>query len=432
MSERPDNHQLERLKAIIEGTRAGTWEWNAHTGEQVINDRWAEMLGYTQAELEPISIAIWHRLCHPDDLAHSSEIFARHFRGEIPYYDCVCRLRHKEGHWVWIHDRGKLISRTPDGEPEWVVGTHIDISQQHVNAQLLNKLAEALPGVIYIFRMFADGRSEFSYVSEGVRQFYGAEPEEIQRDPNLVFDAVIPEDRPRLLESIRESYLNLAQWTCEYRVLVNGREVWLEGVATPEHEWLDEEAVSWYGVVVDVTHRKTLEAKLVQLSVTDELTGLYNRRYLLQRLTELLEDYRRHRTPFSLVQVDLDWFKSINDTYGHLMGDEVLKAFAFTLNNRLRTSDIAGRSGGEEFLILLPHTQVPEAFELIEEIRAAFSGTEFQGDDGEVFQTSFSAGITAVRAGDDRVDQLLSRADAELYRAKGEGRNLVCIEAPRS
>lgn len=431
MSQNQNTQRLARLEAIIEGTRAGTWEWNARTGEQRINRRWAEMLGYSVAELEPISIAIWHQLCHPDDLTRSNEVFQRHFNGELPYYDCVCRLRHKDGHWVWIHDRGKLVSRTPEGEPEWVVGTHIDISQQHINAQLLNKLAETVPGVIYIFRMYPNGQSEFSYVSEGVRQFYNAEPEDILRDPNRVFDLVHPEDRGTLMHSIQTSFETLEQWTCEYRVLHDDREIWLEGVAMPERQWQDTEAVTWYGLVVDITHRKELEAKLLKLSVTDELTGLYNRRHLLQRLAELLEGYRRHGSPFSLVQIDLDWFKSINDTYGHLVGDEVLKAFSSTLKNRLRTSDIPGRSGGEEFLILLPHTEAHEACELVDEIRQIFSQTQFQSDHLGTFNASFSAGVTSAQPFDERIDQLLSRADNGLYQAKGEGRNRVLIELVR-
>ncbi|WP_439509582.1 sensor domain-containing diguanylate cyclase [Marinimicrobium koreense] len=431
MSQVNASEQLNRLKAIIEGTRAGTWEWNAHTGEQRINERWAEMLGYSSRELEPISIAIWHRLCHPDDLARSNEAFQRHFDGETPYYECIVRLRHKEGHWVWIHDRGRLMSRTAEGDPEWVVGTHIDISQQHINAQLLNKLAETIPGVIYIFRMYADGRVEFPYVSEGVREFYGREPDAILQDASLVFDLVHPEDAQRLQQSILESYRALGQWTCEYRVVLNGREIWLEGIATPEREWLDQEVVTWYGMVVDISHRKALEARLLELSVTDELTGLYNRRFLLQRLAELLDDYRRHEVVFSLVQVDLDWFKSINDTYGHLMGDEVLKAFAATLKNRLRKGDISGRSGGEEFLILLPHTDTKEALELIDDIRAVFAGTEFFNDELRTFNASFSAGITQVQAEDERFDQLLSRADKALYKAKDAGRNRVRIEPDR-
>ena len=419
---------LHRLQAIIEGTRAGTWEWNVASGAIRVNDRWAEMLGYSIGELKPLTIKVWEQLCHPDDLAKSNAVFQRHFKGELPYYECVVRMRHKEGYWVWIQDRGRLISCTPAGKPEWVVGTHTDISDQYTSSQMLNKLAETVPGVIYMFRMWPDGSYDFPYVSDGVVGLYGVGPEEVQAQGSVVFDLVHPDDLPGLLESIQESYQQLAQWNYEYRVLVDGQQLWLQGVATPESE--GEGVVTWYGLVVDISQRKALEQKLVKLSVTDELTGLYNRRYLFERLTDLLEEKHRHQVPFSLVQVDLDWFKNINDTYGHLMGDEVLKAFSSTLRQRLRRGDIAGRTGGEEFLILLPHTDAQAAAELIEVIREAFMQTQFQSNDQELFQVSFSAGVTSVRNRDKQLDDLLARADAALYRAKRLGRNQVVIDGP--
>ena len=196
----------------------------------------------------------------------------------------------------------------------------------------------------------------------------------------------------------------------------------------PESE--GEGVVTWYGLVMDISQRKALEQKLVKLSMTDELTGLYNRRYLFERLTDLLEEKHRHQVPFSLVQVDLDWFKSINDSYGHLMGDEVLKAFSSTLRQRLRRGDIAGRTGGEEFLILLPHTNAQTAAELIDVIREVFMQTQFQSNAQELFQVSFSAGVTSVCDRDKQLDDLLARADAALYGAKRLGRNQVAIDDP--
>lgn len=118
-----------RLAAILEGTRVGTWEWNVQTGETTFNDEWARLIGYELAELAPISIATWIRLTHPDDLAKSEQLLQRHFSGELAYYDCEVRMRHKDGHWVWVQDRGMVASRTPDGKPLMMYGTHQDISQ---------------------------------------------------------------------------------------------------------------------------------------------------------------------------------------------------------------------------------------------------------------------------------------------------------------
>jgi PAS domain S-box-containing protein len=119
-----------RTRFIIDGTRVGTWEWNVQTGETVFNERWAEIVGYTLAELSPTSIQTWTNLAHPEDLQRSGELLHKHFAGELPYYECETRVRHKAGHWVWVLDRGMVSSRTAEGHPYWMHGTHQDITER--------------------------------------------------------------------------------------------------------------------------------------------------------------------------------------------------------------------------------------------------------------------------------------------------------------
>jgi diguanylate cyclase (GGDEF)-like protein/PAS domain S-box-containing protein len=120
--------ERRRLAGILEGTRAGTWEWHVPSGKTTFNERWAEIIGYTLEELSPISIETWINLAHPDDMRRSNELIDRHFAGELDYYECECRMWHKEGRWIWVLDRGRLLTRTPDGRPELMLGTHIDIT----------------------------------------------------------------------------------------------------------------------------------------------------------------------------------------------------------------------------------------------------------------------------------------------------------------
>ena len=129
-AERELARQRQSLQNIIEGTHVGTWEWNVQTGETVFNERWAQIVGHTLAELGPTSIETWTRLAHPEDLARSSALLQRHFDGEAQSYECEARMRHKDGHWVWVLDRGKLFSRTADGRPHWMAGTHMDITER--------------------------------------------------------------------------------------------------------------------------------------------------------------------------------------------------------------------------------------------------------------------------------------------------------------
>ena len=130
-----------RLASIIEGTNAGTWEWNVQTGETVFNDRWAEVIGYTLDELKPVSIETWSSLTHPDDLQRSTALLKLHFKGESEYYECEIRMKHKAGHWVWILDRGRVRQWGAGRKPLMMYGTHQDITERKDVEQIV---AEAL------------------------------------------------------------------------------------------------------------------------------------------------------------------------------------------------------------------------------------------------------------------------------------------------
>jgi PAS domain S-box-containing protein len=119
-----------RLENIIEATHVGTWEWNIQTGETIVNESWAQIIGYKLAKLAPMSIKTWKSLVHPDELQQSAELLDRHFAGELSYYDYECRMKHKNGHWVWVHDRGRVITRTAAGKPLMMFGIHSDISSR--------------------------------------------------------------------------------------------------------------------------------------------------------------------------------------------------------------------------------------------------------------------------------------------------------------
>ena len=137
-----------RLASIIEGTHVGTWEWNVQTGDTVFNEIWAQIIGYTLDELAPVSIKTWEKFAHPDDLKKSGELLERHFAGELPYYDYECRMKHKDGRWVEVHDRGKVVTWTADGKPLMMFGTHMDITERRKKEEelkeLISKLQKAL------------------------------------------------------------------------------------------------------------------------------------------------------------------------------------------------------------------------------------------------------------------------------------------------
>ena len=161
--------ERERLANILEGTNVGTWEWNVQTGETVFNERWVEIVGYTLAEISPVSVETWANLTHPDDLKRSKAQLNRVFAREIDCYDIACRLKHKDGHWVWGHGRGKVISWTSDGKPLIMSGTNTDITQRKEAEEKYRQITENVSDVVWT----ADMQLNATYISPSVEKLIG-------------------------------------------------------------------------------------------------------------------------------------------------------------------------------------------------------------------------------------------------------------------
>lgn len=257
--------ERQRLSNILWGTNVGTWEWNIQTGETWFNERWAEMIGYSLDELQPTTVETWKTFLHPDDLQSCTDLLQRHFDGELDFYESEIRMRHKNGDWVWVLDRGRVIHYTPDEEPLMMYGTHQDITLRK-QAQLkaeelltrLQKIASKVPGVIYQYQLWTDGRAAFPYASDGIRDVFGVAPEDVIHDATPVDNAVHPNDFEEVKAKILMSFETLTIWYDQFRaVLPDGRVIWLEGEAEPE--LMPDNSVLWHGYISDVTERKQAE-----------------------------------------------------------------------------------------------------------------------------------------------------------------------------
>ncbi|MDD5388241.1 MAG: diguanylate cyclase [Gallionellaceae bacterium] len=190
----------------------------------------------------------------------------------------------------------------------------------------------------------------------------------------------------------------------------------------------DEHGVpnAMWSIVRDITKRKQVEAEMIHLATTDPLTGVANRRRFLDQMELELARFQRYGEPTSLLIIDIDYFKRVNDSYGHAVGDSVLCHLASLANALLRRNDLFGRLGGEEFGILLPATRADGAAEFAERLRLYVSDNPAQVDQVSIAFT-ISIGVTEFNAGDDHPDHVLARADTALYRAKENGRNRVDV-----
>jgi len=289
--------QRQRLSYILEGTDAGTWEWNVQTGRTAFNERWAAMVGHTMEDLEPTSIETWRGLLHPEDRPMAEELLQRHFRGEIPYIDCELRMLHKNGSWVWVLDRGKVVTWTGDGKPLMMCGTHQDI-----------------------------------------------------------------------------------------------------------------------------TERKQAEERIRYMATHDALTGLPSLRLAKDRLSMALSLARRQKNLAAVMFIDLDGFKSVNDTLGHEAGDLVLKETAQRLLSCVRATDTVARIGGDEFLILATSLHCAENAAEIAGKAIHLAAQPFFCN-GRQASIGASIGIALYPTHGEDDDQLLKKADAAMYKVKVSGKN---------
>jgi len=166
--------------------------------------------------------------------------------------------------------------------------------------------------------------------------------------------------------------------------------------------------------------------ELERLANLDSQTGLYNRQAILGKLRELINRAKRYKEDFSLSMLDVDLFRRVNDRYGHLTGDEVLEKIATLIRRNIRNTDVAGRYGGEEFIILLPLADLSSAMVVAERIRSVIESTEMKDSGGNVFAITVSLGLSSWEPAED-AHSLISRTDEALYKAKENGRNRVEI-----
>lgn len=272
---------------------------------------------------------------------------------------------------------------------------------------------------------WVDPKGRFLWVSPACARLTGYKPEDFVADPLLLHTLVHPEDRPLFQAHFADiGRSDTPHCDMDFRVQDrSGHQFWVQHTCHPVFA-PDGAYLGRRGCNRDITARKELEEELKRRAATDFLTGVSNRRSFLHRAQEELLRSERYGHSLALLMLDIDRFKSINDTHGHAMGDAVLKAVVAACHQNLRQVDILGRLGGEEFAALLPQTDQAGALAICERVRQAVANITLPAKEGMVCVTA-SLGLAELHRGES-LDALMRRADTALYRAKGEGRNRTC------
>ena len=434
-----DTHN--QLRSVLEAaTQVAIIATDLHGVISTFNAGAERMLGYSSEDA--VGKLTLEQLLLPREVQERARLMSLRFGREISssqavLVDSVPNVDEEPSEWTLQRKDGShlsanmLVTAVLDEYGLWVghLAICIDITERkrvhealEARDRLLEKLTAQVPGGIYQFRLDPDGRSCFSYSSEGLRDIYEVDLALLRQDATTVFERIHPDDLARVRFSIRESAEQLTPWREEYRVqLPKAGLRWVRGEATPEP--LADGGTLWHGYLTDISDLKRVEEELRALSVTDSLTGIHNRRYFQERLKVELERAQRDGQALAVIMLDIDHFKQINDRFGHAMGDHVLQSICQRISHRLRRTDVFCRLGGEEFMVLCPGSNAEQAHSLALEL---WQGVRSVPVDG-VGRVTASFGVAGWRPGEG-ADALLLRADSGVYRAKQGGRDRVEAE----
>ncbi len=327
-----------------------------------------------------------------------------------------------------------IVRRDDHGQVRQISTILRDISQRKAAEDALRE-SEArfrqLAGSVNEVFWLQDAES-ILYVNPAYERVWGYSREHLYRDSVAMLEAVHPEDRARVEAVFLSGAFGDGTADETFRIRrPDGEQRWVRVCRYPIAD-TEGRVTRVAGTAVDITELKATQqelernqAELERQAFYDRLTGVANRRYFESLLDREVRRAERYGQGFALVMFDLDHFKKVNDTYGHATGDVVLQEVTRVAGERLRSVDVLGRWGGEEFMVLLPGAAAEEGARVAELVRARVAGHAFP----RAGQVTVSLGVAAFHSGEPR-GELLRRVDEALYRAKREGRNRVALAPP--
>jgi diguanylate cyclase (GGDEF)-like protein/PAS domain S-box-containing protein len=418
----------ESESSLVEAQRIahlGHWSWDIQTGSNVWSEEQYRIFGLEPFEVD-VNQELFVNFLHPDDsnrvLAAASEAIERE-----KDYDAEYRIVRRDGTIRWIEAHGQ-VQRDHDGQPIEMSGTVLDITERkRIERLLLEEKERALVTLHSIGDavIATDAHGYIEYLNPVAEQLTGFDLDEAQGQAlDRVFRIINEETRLAAEDPVARCLsegriVGLANHT----ILVSrsGTEHAIQDSAAPIRDPTDEVL----GVVLvfsDVTEARRLSREISYQASHDGLTGLTNRQEFERRLKRVVETARNSSTNNALCYLDLDQFKLINDTCGHVAGDEVLRQVSSLLQKHIRHRDTIARLGGDEFGLLMEHCSLNEAQQVARKLVEAVSDYEFLWEDKR-FKIGVSIGLVAVNDLDTDVNGLLSAADTACFIAKDQGRN---------
>lgn len=428
LTEEQANLEHKRLQYAFEGTGDALWDLDIASSSAFVSPSWIESLGYNPNTWR-YDLKNWGDLIHPEDKPVAKAALQAHYRGETDQYVAEYRVLNHAGNWNWVLARGKVVERDAKHQPTRVIGTLFNINNRKKIEQHLasaKELAETTLHAIADAVITTDRDGLIQSVNKTAEQLIAKSVTEIENQPlgdviQLVEeDSNDPIDNPALFSMTADLTVELDTNTLLKNHL---DEVYaVQCKASPIHG-ADGKPIGSVLILQDITASRNLTREIEHRSKHDPLTQLINRYEFEQRLEHLLD--QPNSGPHALCYMDLDQFKLVNDTCGHMAGDELLRQLSAELSRVVRHSDSLGRLGGDEFALLMEDCSLEQAQRVAKNIHDAITGFSFSWDDKN-FKLGVSIGLVSVNS--NISPQLaLQHADAACFVAKEQGRNRIHV-----
>nr|WP_321259645.1 PAS domain S-box protein [uncultured Pseudodesulfovibrio sp.] len=405
----------EKFRRIFESIEEGYMVTDLAGDVQMVNPATCRLLGYEESDLLGKSI----------DSLYSIKDERMHLRRQLVEKGAIrgvqVQARRKDGSSIVVEANTHLI-RNESGNAVAMEGTFRDITDR-IEAEGILKEREKQYRAFFennhAIMLLVDPRTEqIIDANPAASDFYGYSVDDMR---NMTMGSINALTQDEIFREMQLSRQEGRSYFIMKHILVNGD---IRDVEVYSGPIMVQGKQRLYSVIHDVTQRIRLEQKMKRLATTDGLTGVNNRHNFFVLASKELVRAKRYKNPLAVLMLDIDYFKSINDTHGHQAGDLILRMLAAASTTTLRETDIFGRLGGEEFAVVLPETGLQEGLEAAERLREVYAGLEARVGESVVTFT-VSIGTTVVRTSDRTIEEVLNRADEALYKAKRMGRNRV-------
>ena len=426
-----------RYTAALDGAGQGVWDHDLRNKRVFYSRMWKIMRGFQPDEEVPGDQESWLARVHPEDRERILSIIRKQDAGEIPRNTFEYRERHRDGHYIWILSRGRPIDWFPDGSVARTVGTDTDITSLKLVEEALAEEKERLRVTLQSIGdgvISTDAEARVTFVNPTAAAMTGWSLDDaIGMPADEIFTIITESTGDEATNPVAECLAQKRAYHSDKDVVLVSRSGELRDVRVSAAPVRTPDGAIIGGVLVfqDMTESRTLQRELAHSATHDSLTGLPNRSAFEAALTKTIEQARTERREHALCFIDLDHFKTVNDTAGHAAGDCLLQQVGSVIRRSCRTQDFSARIGGDEFAVLFADCSLSGARMVAQKIVDAIAAMRFAWE-GRNYEIGASAGIAAITSASPRAALLLAEADSACYAAKAAGRNRVTVCDTRS